>query len=163
MRSGLCFGEVLAARDHAQHREEAVAQARRWDRTRLGVASAASSPSTTASASPVGVSQLISATATPSSVKKTSARATPCHEGADAVHIARCTGLRPSVSSTRRGSSISSSTAAWHAAATCSAARRACAHRAPSRTTGSARNRGCPSIHGSRSTPLATMRSAKAS
>jgi hypothetical protein len=43
--------------------------------------------STTASASPVGVSQLSSLMTYPSGVANTSARAMPCHSGRDAFHM----------------------------------------------------------------------------
>src|SRR5262249_17754207 len=58
-----------------------------------------------ASASPVGVSLLSSATAMPRSVKKRSARAMPCQSGADASHIAFCQGVRPKNASSSAGRS----------------------------------------------------------
>ena len=59
----------------------------------------------TASASPVGVSLLSSATEMPWSVKKTSARATACQSGAEESHIAFCQGVRPKKSSSSAGRS----------------------------------------------------------
>ncbi|KYF97672.1 hypothetical protein BE20_37760 [Sorangium cellulosum] len=118
---------VAASPRSARATSSTIAQNRgpssRFGSSAPGWSAAASALSTTASASPVGVSQFSSAITGPSSVRKTSARAMPCHSGCDESHIAFWHGVRQKKSSSSDGSSATSRHSSSYTAATSSAAR----------------------------------------